>query len=108
MYREGKLAGYAKLTSVTLGAQIGGQTFSEVIFFKDRFAFDKFTAGQLVISASAGAVSGKEGGQNLGQLQRRRCNVHVEQRRAHRRRGHRWAAIRLSTAALNRLTALGD
>ena len=65
VYSEGKLAGYAKLTSVTLGAQIGGQTFSEIIFFKDRFSFDKFTAGQLVVSASAGAVSGKQGNQDL-------------------------------------------
>lgn len=65
VYREGKLTGYAKLTSVTLGAQIGGQTFSEVIFFKNQVSFDKFTASELVFSASAGAVSGKQGGQNL-------------------------------------------
>ncbi len=65
VYREGKLDGYAKVTSVTLGAQIGGQTFSEVIFFKNKFAFDKFTAGQFVVSASAGAVSGKQGSQDL-------------------------------------------
>ncbi|MCH2137173.1 MAG: hypothetical protein MK101_11435 [Phycisphaerales bacterium] len=65
VYEEGKLAGYAKLTSVTLGAQLGGQTFSEIIFFKDRFAFQKFTNGQFVGSASAGAVSGKQGGTNV-------------------------------------------
>ena len=65
VYRDGKLAGYAKLTSVTVGAQIGGQTFSEVIFFKNQVSFDKFTAGQVVVSASAGAVSGKQGNQDL-------------------------------------------
>lgn len=65
VYQGGTLVGWAKLTSVTLGAQLGGQTFSEIIFFKDRFAFDKFAAGQLVASASAGAVSGEQGGTDV-------------------------------------------
>jgi lipid-binding SYLF domain-containing protein len=65
VYQGGELVGWAKLTSVTVGAQIGGQDFSEIIFFRNRFAFDKFKAGGLKGQAGTGAVSGKEGGTNL-------------------------------------------
>ncbi len=61
VHRNGRLVGYAKATSVTVGAQIGGQTFSEIIFFENRFAFDKFTNDQLTGQASAAAVAGKSG-----------------------------------------------
>lgn len=61
VYRDGRLVGYAQATSVTIGAQIGGQTFSEIIFFENRFAFDKFTNNQLTGQASAAAVAGKSG-----------------------------------------------
>ncbi len=65
VYRGGELVGYAKATSVTIGAQIGGQTFSEIIFFENRFAFDKFTNNQFVGQASAGAVAGENGGLDM-------------------------------------------
>ncbi|MDP6987108.1 MAG: hypothetical protein QGG74_03590 [Phycisphaerales bacterium] len=61
VYRDGLLIGYAQATSVTIGAQIGGQTFSEIIFFENRFAFNKFTNDQLTGQASAAAVAGKSG-----------------------------------------------
>ncbi len=65
VYVGGSLIGYAKMTSVTVGAQIGGQTFSEIIFFENRFAFDKFTNNQFTGQASAGAVAGENGGLNM-------------------------------------------
>ena len=65
VYRGGELVGYAKMTSVTIGAQIGGQTFSEIIFFENQFAFDKFRNNQFTGQASAGAVAGKNGGLNM-------------------------------------------
>ena len=61
VYRDGQLVGYAQATSVTIGAQIGGQTFSEIIFFENKFAFDKFTNDQLVGAASASAAAGDKG-----------------------------------------------
>ncbi|MDP7028981.1 MAG: lipid-binding SYLF domain-containing protein [Phycisphaerales bacterium] len=65
VYVGGSLIGYAKVTSVTIGAQIGGQTFSEIIFFENRFALDKFKNNQFTGSASAGAVAGESGGLNM-------------------------------------------
>ena len=65
VYQGGALVGWAKLTSVTVGPQIGGQSFSEIIFFRNQFAFDQFKAGGLKAQAGSGAVSGKQGGTNL-------------------------------------------
>jgi lipid-binding SYLF domain-containing protein len=61
VYRNGRLVGYAQATSVTVGVQIGGQTFSEIIFFENRFVFNKFTNDQLTGQASTAAVAGKSG-----------------------------------------------
>ncbi|MDG1837435.1 MAG: hypothetical protein P8I91_01350 [Phycisphaerales bacterium] len=65
VYQGDTLVGYAKVTSVTVGVQLGGQTFSEIIFFQNEFAFNKFTNDQFTGQASAGAVSGQDGGLNL-------------------------------------------
>ena len=33
------------MTQITLGFQLGGQVYSQIIFFQDRRAFDEFTGG---------------------------------------------------------------
>ncbi len=70
VYRGGKVTGTAKLFKVTIGFQLGGQAFSEIIFFQDKRAYDNFTSGEfefdatasvVVITAGAQAKSGTEG-----------------------------------------------
>ena len=61
VFQGGSLVGYVRATSVTVGPQVGGQTFSEIIFFQSQFAFDKFTNNQFTGQASAAAVAGKDG-----------------------------------------------
>lgn len=56
VYQGGKVVGYTELTQVTVGAQIGGQSYREVIFFQDARAFDKFKSGRLEFAANASAV----------------------------------------------------
>ena len=36
VYRQGQVTGTANLAKVSLGFQLGGQAFSEIIFFKDQ------------------------------------------------------------------------
>lgn len=57
VYRQGKYVGDTSLTQVTVGLQLGGQAYSEIIFFKDRDAFEKFTAGNFEFGADASAVA---------------------------------------------------
>ena len=56
VYRGGKQTGTASLYKISIGLQMGGQAFSELIFFKDKQAYDEFTNGALELEASASAV----------------------------------------------------
>ena len=57
VYKQGELVGKSTLTAVTVGFQLGGQAFSEVIFFKDKTAFDDFTRGNFEFGAQVSAVA---------------------------------------------------
>ncbi len=57
VYEQGRLIGYADITEATIGAQAGGEKFSEVICFRDRQALDNFTAGRFEPTAAASAVA---------------------------------------------------
>ena len=51
------LSGNLELKQVTIGLQLGGQKFIEVIFFKDKTAYDDFTRGNYEFGAQASAVA---------------------------------------------------
>jgi len=61
VYEQGKLVGNASLTQVTVGAQVGGQEFSEVIFFEDAKTLADFKKSEFSMSAQVGAVAAAEG-----------------------------------------------
>tara|TARA_R110002124_G_scaffold1768_3_gene10924 strand:+ start:3866 stop:4438 length:573 start_codon:yes stop_codon:yes gene_type:complete len=62
-YGEGKVfvgakhVGNSTLTQVSLGAQWGGQAYSQIIFFEHEQAFKDFTSGNFELSATASAVA---------------------------------------------------
>ena len=57
VYERGRRIGRASLTQVTIGLQLGGQAYSEVIFFKDKSALDDFTRGNFEFDAQVSAVA---------------------------------------------------
>jgi lipid-binding SYLF domain-containing protein len=57
VYEQRQLVGKTTLTEVTIGFQLGGQAFSEVIFFKDKTAFDDFTRENFEFGAQVSAVA---------------------------------------------------
>jgi lipid-binding SYLF domain-containing protein len=57
VYEGGELVGKVTLTAVTVGFQLGGQEFMEVVFFKDQTAFDDFTRGNFEFDAGVSAVA---------------------------------------------------
>lgn len=61
VFRRGKVIGRATLSQGTVGFQLGGQAYSEIIFFKDRAAFKRLTDGNLEFAAQATAVAAKQG-----------------------------------------------
>ena len=61
VYKQGQVVGTSKLKQASVGLQLGGQQYSEVIFFKDREAFENFTNEKLKFDAQASAVAITEG-----------------------------------------------
>ena len=63
VYRGGKVTGTTKLFKATIGFQLGGQAFSEIIFFQDKRAYDDFTSGEFEFDATASVVAITAGAQ---------------------------------------------
>ena len=63
VYRGGKVTGTAKLMHASIGWQLGGQAYSEIVFFQDKRAYDTFTAGEFAFDAKAEAVAVTAGAQ---------------------------------------------
>jgi lipid-binding SYLF domain-containing protein len=63
VYQADKVTGIAKLFKATIGFQLGGQAFSEIIFFQDKRAYDDFTSGNFEFDAAASAVAITAGAQ---------------------------------------------
>jgi lipid-binding SYLF domain-containing protein len=61
VYEKGKLVGYATIGQTTIGVQVGGITFTEVLAFENRQAFDRFKQGGVKFAAGASAVLVKAG-----------------------------------------------
>lgn len=61
VYRGGKLQGGSKMTQITVGFQLGGQEYSEVIFFEDEDAYNRFIESKYQFAAQASAVALKSG-----------------------------------------------
>jgi lipid-binding SYLF domain-containing protein len=61
VYEQGKFVGYAKLQQGTIGAQVGGQSFEELIIFQDESSLRKFQRGEWAPAANATAVILKSG-----------------------------------------------
>jgi lipid-binding SYLF domain-containing protein len=57
VYRKGKVTGTTTLVKVTIGFQLGGQAFSQIIFFQDKRAYNDFTGGSFEFDAQASAVA---------------------------------------------------
>lgn len=54
---EGKTLGKATLTQVTIGLQLGGQKYAELILFEDQAALDRFVGGAFTMAAQVSAVA---------------------------------------------------
>lgn len=57
VYEKGKHIGDTSMTQVSVGLQLGGQAFSQIIFFEDERALREFTSGNFEFGAEASAVA---------------------------------------------------
>jgi lipid-binding SYLF domain-containing protein len=75
VYVGGAAVGDTTMNQLSIGLQLGGQVYSQIIFLKDKRAFDDFTSGNfefsaqataVAITAAAGAQSSTGGGSSAG------------------------------------------
>ena len=57
VYAKGAVTGTADLVKLTIGFQLGGQAFSQMVFFEDKRAYDEFTSGSFEFDAGVSAVA---------------------------------------------------
>jgi lipid-binding SYLF domain-containing protein len=70
VYEKGKPIGRATMTQASIGAQAGGQTFAEVIFFETPAALSDFKNGKFEMSAEVSAVAAAEGASQAAKYKR--------------------------------------
>ncbi|MCU0399029.1 MAG: YSC84-related protein [Cyclobacteriaceae bacterium] len=61
VYQGGKLIGTAKLTQVSVGLQLGGQSYREVVFFENEEVLNRFKDNRIEFSAQVSAVAAASG-----------------------------------------------
>ena len=61
VFEKGNVIGSTTLTQISIGFQLGGQAFSQIIFFKDKKSLERFTEGNFEFGASASAALITEG-----------------------------------------------
>ena len=61
LFEKGKAIGKATLTQLTVGLQVGGQAYTEVIFFETERTLSNFKKGEFTFAAQASAVVAKAG-----------------------------------------------
>jgi len=57
VYEQGKHIGDTSVSQLSVGFQLGGQAYSQIIFFEDERALKEFTSGNFEFGAEASAVA---------------------------------------------------
>ncbi|MFN3165458.1 MAG: hypothetical protein ACE37H_00170 [Phycisphaeraceae bacterium] len=57
LMENGKVVGYCDLTQASIGLQLGGQAYAELIFFQNRASLGSFKNSELEFAAQASAVA---------------------------------------------------
>ncbi len=69
VFEHGQVVGFAELNQGSVGAEVGGQKYAELVVLRDRFALDRLRAGEFKMGAQASAVIVKSGAAAATQFQ---------------------------------------
>ncbi len=61
VFKNDEPTGQSTMSQATIGFQLGGQQYVEIIFFENKMAYDKFTNKKVKFSGQASAVAIKPG-----------------------------------------------
>jgi lipid-binding SYLF domain-containing protein len=57
VFEQNKMVGYCRMSQATLGFSFGGEYFREIIFFRDKYDFDRFKTGDYTFAAQITGVA---------------------------------------------------
>ncbi len=57
VYEKGTPKGDVRMTQVTVGLQLGGQKYAEIVFFEDKEHYDRFVSKDFEFAAQTSAVA---------------------------------------------------
>lgn len=57
LYENGRMIGFVELNQASIGAQLGGQTFAELIVLRDHAAIERLKGGSFSLGADVSAVA---------------------------------------------------
>ena len=57
VYRAGNATGTTSMTQLSIGFQLGGQAYSQIVFFQDQRAYEEFTSGNFEFAAGVSAIA---------------------------------------------------
>ena len=63
VYVNGQVTGFSRLIDISIGFQLGGQAYRQIIFFQNEAAYNDFTRGNFEFDAAASAVAVTAGAQ---------------------------------------------
>ncbi len=69
VFEQGEVIGTSALSQATIGFQLGGQQYQQVIFFRTEDALDDFIEGNFEFSAQASAVAATAGASETANYQ---------------------------------------
>lgn len=61
VFEQGEVVGFCDVSQASIGIQLGGQSYSEVVFFQDKRSLDSFKNGTFELAAQVSAVVVKAG-----------------------------------------------
>ena len=61
VYHQGKFAGYTDMSQGSIGAELGGQTYAELVVFQNQDAYWRLESGKMSFGAEASAIALKAG-----------------------------------------------
>jgi lipid-binding SYLF domain-containing protein len=61
LFENNRMVGYCSLTQGTVGVQLGGQTYTEILVFRDKEALNEFKRGDFAFDAQASGVAVEAG-----------------------------------------------
>jgi lipid-binding SYLF domain-containing protein len=61
LYERGVPVGFAEMSQASVGAQVGGQSYSELIILRDQYALDRLKASKFDVGGQASATAIRAG-----------------------------------------------